>query len=76
MNACDKSTTGVTVYARDVTVTIPPMCNPEDPTNYWYYDMTNLAEVAQCRFTWNWEYLMNPKYTEVGPYPNDNTPEC
>ena len=74
--ACSASETGVTIQARDVTVTIPPMCNPNDPNNYWYYDMTDEKEIAQCRYTWNWEYMINPKYTTVGPYPNDNTPEC
>ena len=52
------------------------MCNPNDPNNYWYYDMTDEKEIAQCRYTWNWEYMIAPKYTTVGPYPNDNTPEC
>ena len=74
--ACSSSVTGVTIQASDVSVTIPPMCNPNDPSNYWYYDMTNPAEIAQCRYTWNWEYMMNPRYTSVGPFPNDDTPEC
>ena len=75
-NACKKSETGVTVRAREVSVTIPPMCKTGDNTNYWYYDMNDEKEIAQCRYTWNWEYLVNPKYSTAGPYPNDQTKEC
>ena len=64
------------VKAREVSVTIPPMCKTGDETNYWYYDMNDEKEVAQCRYTWNWEYLVSPKYTVSGPYPNDKTEEC
>ena len=44
--------------------------------NYWYYDMTNPAEVAQCRFSWNWELFDESSRYAIGPYPNRNTPYC
>lgn len=66
----------VTIAARDIAVVIPPMCKTGDNTNYSYYDMSDERDVAQCQYTWNWEYKMNPKYTVYGPYPDDNTMEC
>ena len=51
------------------------MCNPAKTSTYWYYDMTSEAEVAQCQFTWSWEYLGSKHYGN-GPYPNEETQEC
>lgn len=62
--------------ASDIAVTIPPMCNPDDNTNYSYYNMGDERDIVQCRYTWNWEYKSSPKYSTLGPYPNENTDEC
>lgn len=70
-SACKKSETGISIEAREVSMTIPPMCNTKDSNNYRYYDMTSEEEVAHCGSTWHWEYLMNPKYSSVGPFLND-----
>ena len=76
-SACDKVATGVTIRAMQVTVTYPPMCSTTNSDNYWYYDMEDEKEVAQCRFTWNWEMgdTVNV-YAPAGPFPNDNTYPC
>ena len=68
--ACDKST-GVVINARQVTVTYPTMCddNPNNQNNYQYYDMTDVKDRDQCRFTWNWEMgNTNQNYAGHGPY--------
>ena len=53
--ACDREMTGVTVRAYQVNVWYPPMCSASNPDNYSYYDRDDEKEMAQCRFTWNWE---------------------
>ena len=60
-----------------VTVNYPPMCSTTNADNYWYYDMEDEKEVAQCRFTWDWEMgdTVNV-YAPAGPFPNDNTDPC
>ena len=77
LSACKKSETGVTIRAFQVSVEYPPMCSTTNADNYWYYDMTDSMEVAQCRFTWNWEVSDDSNvYASVGPFPNDNTNPC
>ena len=75
--ACSKRETGVTIRAMQVTVTYPPMCSTTNADNYWYYDMEDEKEIAQCRFTWDWEMgdTVNV-YASSGPFPNDNTENC
>ena len=77
--ACNSTETGVTVYARDVSVNYPMICNPSASENHktYYYDMNNQTEIDQCQFTWNWEIggIKNNGY-KPGPFPNDQTPEC
>ena len=53
------------------------MCSTTNADNYWYYDMMNEKEIAQCRFTWNWEMgdTINV-YAPAGPFPNDSTEAC
>ena len=46
-----------------------------DP-NYWYYDMTDPDEVAQCRYTWNWELFDEFSKYATGPYPNEESKSC
>ena len=77
--ACSKAETGVTINARQVNVAYPTMCDdsPYNNNNYFYYDMTDVKDRDQCRFTWNWEMnSVNMNYAGHGPYPNDNTIEC
>ena len=76
-SACKKSETGVTIRAMQVAVIYPPMCSTTNADNYWYYDMNDEKEVAQCRFTWDWEMgdTVNV-YAPAGPFPNDNTENC
>ena len=77
LGACNESETLVTIRATDDAVTYPPMCSTTDADNYWYYDMNDEKEVAQCRFTWNWEMgdTINV-YAPTGPFPNDSTENC
>jgi len=77
LGACNESETLVTIRATDDAVTYPPMCSTTDADNYWYYDMNDEKEVAQCRFTWNWEMddTVNV-YAPSGPFPNDSTEKC
>ena len=44
--------------------------------NYWYYDMTDPDEVAQCRYTWNWELFDEFSRYATGPYPNEKSESC
>ena len=72
--ACKKSETGVTIRAIQVAVTNPPTCSTTNSDNYWYYDMNDEKEIAQCRFTWNWEMSDTINmYAPAGPFPNDKT---
>ena len=69
----------MTILARQVTATYPTMCddNPDNSDNYQYYDMADVKDRDQCRFTWNWEMgNTNTNYAGHGPYPDDNTIEC
>ena len=45
-------------------------------SNYWYYDMTDEKEIAQCRFTWNWELFDEFSRYSTGPYPNSSSVNC
>ena len=76
--ACNRAETGVAVNAMQVAVSYPTMCSDTIANNYWYYDMTNEMDVAQCRFTWNWEIstYMVSTYAPPGPYPNEGTLPC
>ena len=74
-NACDRSETGVTIYALQMPVDYPPMCS-NSASNYRYYDMTDEKERAQCRFTWNWEMSNTVNTYGDGPYPNNETDPC
>ena len=77
-SACNRTETGVSTRAFQVAVTYPPMCSTTSSAdNYWYYDMMNDDEIAQCRFTWNWEMgdTVNV-YAPAGPFPNDSTEDC
>ena len=75
--ACNRTETGVSTRAFQVAVNYPPMCSTSSADNYWYYDMEDEKEVAQCRFTWNWEMgdTINV-YAPAGPFPNDSTEAC
>ena len=53
--ACDPEATGVTIRAYQVSVWYPPMCSATNADNYSYYNRDDETEVAQCRYTWNWE---------------------
>ena len=75
--ACNRTETGVSTRAFQVAVTYPTMCSTTHQDNYWYYDMEDEKEIAQCRFTWNWEMgdTINV-YAPAGPFPNDSTEAC
>ena len=67
----------MTIDAYQTEVSYPTMCSDSSVDNYDYYDMTDAREIAQCRFTWNWEFgNNNAVYAQSGPYPNDDTVEC
>ena len=76
-SACNRQATGVSTRAFQVAVNYPPMCSTSVADNYWYYDMMNDDEIAQCRFTWNWEMgdTINV-YAPSRPFPNDSTEAC
>ena len=77
MNVCSFDETGIIIQAEDIPVTIPQFCNPDDTSSYlYYYDLNDPVELDQCRYTWNWEFKTNPKYTTTGPYPNEDTVVC
>ena len=39
--------------------------------SYLYYDLEDEKEIAQCRFTWNWELKSGSReYAPAGPFPN------
>ena len=54
-DACNRSETGVSIRAMQVSVSYDAMCSTTNSGNLRYYDMSNDKEVNQCRFTWNWE---------------------
>ena len=63
--------------AFQVAVEYPTMCSTTSRYNYWYYDMMNDDEIAQCRFTWNWEMSDTINvYAPAGPFSNDSTEAC
>ena len=75
--ACDRTETGVSIRAMQVTVTYPTMCSTTNADNYWYYDMTDEKDTKQCRFTWSWEMGDTiSTYAPPGPYPNNQTEPC
>ena len=37
-----------------INASYPKMCHEVDDS-YSYYDLEDENEIAQCRFTWNWE---------------------
>ena len=52
------------------------MCSTTREDNYEYYDMED-EEIAQCRFTWNWELDDTSNvYAPAGPFPNEKTASC
>ena len=54
-NACNRSETGVSIRAMQVSVSYDTMFSTTNSDNLRYYDMSNDKEVNQCLFTWNWE---------------------
>ena len=54
-SACNRSETGVSIRAMQVSVSYDTMCSTTNSDNLRYYDMSDDKEVNQCRFTWNWE---------------------
>ena len=70
MNTCSAET-GVTVSAwSDLGRGYPKMCGTTGE-HYYYYDLEDEAERAQCRFTWNWELKDSiNQYASAGPFPN------
>ena len=75
-NACNRSETGVSIRAMQVSVSYDTMCSTTNSDNLRCYDMSNDKEVNQCCFTWNWE--MDDRLNTYGddPYPNENTEPC
>lgn len=73
--ACSDSS-GVVVYASDVEVSDPPMCNPQSTNTLPYFNMTDPKEVERCQFMWNWEHDGVTRYQTFDPYPNDGTEPC
>ena len=72
--ACNRTETGVSTRAFQVAVNYPPMCSTSSADNYWYYDMMNDDEMAQFRFTWNWEMSDTINvYAPAGPFSNNKT---
>ena len=77
IGACDRIETGVSIRASQVSVLYPTICSTSHVDNYWYYDMSDERDVAQCRFTWNWEMGSTlDVYAPSGPFPNANTIVC
>ena len=81
LSACNSTVTGVTVFAeQNAYITFPTFCmsnlNGTQANNAPYYNMEDEKEVAQCRYTWNWEYGGNINNSNAGPYPNVNSPDC
>ena len=75
--ACNQTETGVTIRAMQVVATYPSMCSTTRQDNYEYYDMEDEKEIAQCRFTWNWEMDDTSNvYATAGPFPNESTESC
>ena len=52
-NACNRSETGVSIRAMQVSVSYDTMCSTTNSGNLRYYDMSDDKEVNQCLFTWN-----------------------
>ena len=80
MNACkDVTVRYVTIKARSRADKPSYMCYGVSTTsnpNYEYYNMTNPSEIAQCRFTWNWELFDENSRYATGPYPNNDSISC
>ena len=79
--AANQESTGVTILAeQSAYITYPTFCMSNSAEsqseNAHYYDAENEADLAQCRFNWNWEYGGNINNSNAGPYPNENSPEC
>ena len=74
--ACDRTETGVSIRAMQVSVSYPTMCSTTNTYNLGYYDMTDEKDTKQCRFTWNWEMGDTLNTYGDGPYPNSNTEPC
>ena len=75
--ACNQTETGVTIRAMQVVATYPSMCSTTRQDNYEYYNMEDEKEIAQCRFTWNWEMDDTSNvYAPAGPFPNESTESC
>ena len=73
VSAC--SPHNVSLSALQYAATFTTMC--KDADSYTYYDLNDPAELAQCRFTWNWEYLAQTRYCQNGcPFPNKQNPRC
>ena len=70
MDACPGST-GVKVSAwTNLGRPYTKMCGSVG-NSYYYYDLEDERERAQCRFTWNWELKSpNVEYVTNGPFPN------
>ena len=70
MTACPAST-GVEVSAwTDLGPIYTKMCGTVNDS-YFYYDLEDEKDTAQCRFTWNWELRDNQRqYAPAGPFPN------
>ncbi|KAM7453642.1 hypothetical protein BLSTO_05609 [Blastocystis sp. subtype 1] len=77
MQACPAST-GVSVSAwTNLGRPYTKMCHTVDDS-YLYYDLDDEREIAQCRYTWNWELKSGEReYAANGPFPNpDNRYYC
>lgn len=66
----------VTIKARDDEQDIIQFCNDEYASNLKYYDLSDEKEFKQCTFTWNWEFMTQKKYCNIGPFPNKDTEDC
>ena len=79
LNACnDVTVRNVTIKASSQYDIMNTMCSTSQSSipNYGYYNMTNPAEVTQCRYTWNWELMDYYSKYASGPYPNDDSVHC
>ena len=79
LNACNDVTVRTVTIKANVQGDRPiTMCSTSQSSypNYEYYDMTNPAEVTQCRYTWNWELFDEFSRYAPGPYPNEYSVRC
>ena len=79
LNACnDVTVRNVTIKASSQYDIMNTMCSTSlsNTPNYNYYNMTNPAEIIQCRYTWNWELMDYYSRYASGPYPNDDSVHC